>query len=402
MAAAELFKKTRQPAQEEETNDEQLSAVDDVLNQADESISNEPISIEAEKKEAPAVQAPKEQSSTRDAETIGRMVAGATPTLFGFLFGPSGAARGIQQSEKFYAAGKPSKLVPVVGPEGKPVYETPEGALGQEAYQKPIRGAAGMVPKPASFYNPESGKNEQGYWDPASKQYFNSSGPVKNAQPYAPLELKEGETPGGGKIGIPFSPSTGTFGSEQKITSGEAELKGMGKEQYKTSLDITKQFPKEIAPLQQKVAEANPIIKSLQSSNKYEQIQGLQLAQEYVSKTASDKSINVAIPPSVLDRIGAIATRAATGNVSTDELNSALSLVQQVALAQQDAINAMGKASVRAGAQPGTVYKAPEFTPKPAPVAASEHKDAKQAIQWANAHPNDPRSQEIYKRFGRK
>jgi len=77
-----------------------------------------------------------DNESDNTAQTVGRLAAGATPALFSFLFGPQQTERGIAQSQKFFAAGKPSKLVPIVGPEGTPIYETPEGAIGEKIVPK--------------------------------------------------------------------------------------------------------------------------------------------------------------------------------------------------------------------------------------------------------------------------
>lgn len=130
-----------------------------------------------------------EDSST--ARTIGRLAAGATPTLFALLSDIKGRgasasilARGIGETEAKYAAGKPSKLVPIVGPDGTPIYETPEGALGEKVYQKPTA-QAGTQGKwlPGKTWVKDSSGNEE-LVDTLTN---NASGAIVNAYTKEPV-----------------------------------------------------------------------------------------------------------------------------------------------------------------------------------------------------------------------
>lgn len=151
----------RTPAQEDLAYDDIRAAEEAVP--TDSVVDTDAIDIVGEAPEKDSK--PSEPSSkidSRAAQTIGRMVAGATPTLFGMLFGPQQAERGIAQTQKFGAAGKASKLVPIVGPDGAPIYETPDAAIGEKVYQKPM--AKASISATGSF---QAG---QGY-NPKTKQY---------------------------------------------------------------------------------------------------------------------------------------------------------------------------------------------------------------------------------------
>lgn len=122
---------------------------------------------------------------SRTAQTIGRMVAGATPTLFGMLFGPQQAERGIAATQKFNAAGKASKLVPIVGTDGAPIYETPDAAIGEKVYQKPTKAnatAAGSY-QAGQGYNPKTKQYAQLNFNTRTGEYTQSDGsPVSDSK----------------------------------------------------------------------------------------------------------------------------------------------------------------------------------------------------------------------------
>jgi len=121
----------RKPAQE-----------DELLQQADESLNEDsnPIEIDGvigDKQDGQS----KESSPSINPDAISRLVAGATPTLMGFLMGssPAMAANQIAQTKQTFEAGKPKKLVMVSGPDGQPIYEDSAMAVGEQPYVKPQR-----------------------------------------------------------------------------------------------------------------------------------------------------------------------------------------------------------------------------------------------------------------------
>jgi len=161
---------------------------DSLLELADEVIQNEePMDIDGVlTEEVP----PKSQPRNRTSETIARLAAGATPTLFGFLFGPQQAERGMGQTQKFYAGGKPGSLVKVKGEDGQAIYETPEMAIGQEAYEKVASkkadsGSAGKTN--INLVNRKSGQPTIAILDKGTGQILEAStGIPLSMQDYAP------------------------------------------------------------------------------------------------------------------------------------------------------------------------------------------------------------------------
>jgi len=146
----------RSPAQED----------DELLQQADESLNenDNPIEIDGVVGDKPA-ENKAQLSSNVNTDAIARLVAGATPTLMGFLMGasPAMAANQIAQTKQTFEAGKPKKLVMVSGPDGQPVYEDSAMAVGENAYVKPTRAPLGAA---NSFqfgigFNKETKKYEQ-------------------------------------------------------------------------------------------------------------------------------------------------------------------------------------------------------------------------------------------------
>jgi hypothetical protein len=174
----------RKPVQEDLAYDDIAAAEEAVP--TDEVVDNSAMDLIGEtpdKKEAPSASS---GMDSRTAQTIGRMVAGATPTLFGMLFGPQQAERGIAQTQKFNAAGKTSKLVPIVGPDGAPIYETPDAAIGEKVYQKPTAKAnttsAGSY-QAGQGYNPKTKQYAQLNFNTRTGEYQHSDGtPVENAK----------------------------------------------------------------------------------------------------------------------------------------------------------------------------------------------------------------------------
>lgn len=179
MALQELKKKkvlsslSRAPAQDELSDTLQyddIAASDEALGATeDEVVDNSAMDLVGE-----ASGQPKKPSGSdpRMAETIGRMVAGATPTLFGMLFGPQQAERGIAATQKFNAAGKATKLLPVIGPDGEIIYETPDAAIGGRVPQKPVKTSTPALLKPEyqKYYDTETKKAVFASYDPNTKQ----------------------------------------------------------------------------------------------------------------------------------------------------------------------------------------------------------------------------------------
>jgi len=398
----------RKPAQEDLAYDD-IAAAEEAIPTKD-VVNSNPMDIIGEFDKN---QKPSESSGvdSRTAQSIGRMVAGATPTLFGMLFGPQQAERGIAATQKFNAAGKPSKLVPVIGPDGSPIYETPEAAVGEKFYQRPLRPSAAGLPQKTEFYNPETKRVEKGWADPIAKKYYNAAmQEVPNAQQYIPTEFKEASTAGGTKQFIPVSPvSGGQAGPVISGPPGEAAAKGLGSEQYKAGLDISKQFPKEIAPLQQKIEYANASLKLLSSPDKATQAEGLKQAQQYLQDAKTNGAgINIAMPPGFFDKWTEVAYRAATGKASAGEVNGLMAAIQQTASAQHSAILSMGKASsIAAGpeAQPmlnKSIYNPPSYTPTMPKVPPSQHPQTSTMIKKASDILANPNSSEEDKNNAKK
>lgn len=158
---------SRKPAQED-SDIENSEANDAQLAEADSVIENPPINVEAtvptQTKQEPK-QEPKQESESSSidsstARTIGRLAAGATPTLFALLSHNSTSriirANALAETQKQYAAGKPSKLVPIVGPSGEAIYETPEGAVFEKVYQKQAAKGGSAKPEYKTYYDTQT------------------------------------------------------------------------------------------------------------------------------------------------------------------------------------------------------------------------------------------------------
>lgn len=143
----------RKPAQEDLAYDD-VAAAEEAVPTSD-VVDNSAIDVvgESDKKQESSNSS---NSDSRTNQAIGRMIAGATPTLFGMLFGPQQAERGIAQTQKFFAGGKTTKLVPIVGPDGSPIYETPEGAIGEKVYQKPAAKTGMSKPEYKTYYDTQT------------------------------------------------------------------------------------------------------------------------------------------------------------------------------------------------------------------------------------------------------
>ena len=356
--------------------------------------------------------APKQEIQTQEpssskvdpqiARTIGRMVTGATPALFSFLFGPQSAVHGMAQEQAQFAAGKPGKLVPIIGPDGVPVYETPEGAIGEKIAQKAGKGTA---PKSVEFLNPKTNKVEMGSYS-EGKYYTGAGQLITNPEKFVKPEFVKTEGPHGETIFQAVHPITGEkIGRPQIIAPGEAG--SMGKQEYAVSLELAKQYPKEALPYLQKANEANPIIKSLGSPNPDEVRKGVDLARNYLAKTANDKSFTINTDPGLVKEVSEAATRFAKGELSVNEVNAMANLVSNVQKSQIDTVNTLKRAtSTAAGPSASNFVEQRLFSPaqRPqtnVPVHPSEHPEYEAAIEWAKAHPDDDRAKLIMQRAGR-
>lgn len=176
----------RKPSQYEDL------AYDDQLAEAEKAVPTDGVSnqdaidVAADIQEKQSAQS---EAPNRQAQAVGRLVAGATPTLFGFLFGPQQSEKGIAQTQRFYAGGKPSKLVPVADESGNPIYETSENAIGEKIYQKPLAtkapSAAGLVN--VNLVHRQSGKPTVAILNKATNQMIEAgTGQPISMQDYAP------------------------------------------------------------------------------------------------------------------------------------------------------------------------------------------------------------------------
>ena len=142
---------SRKPSQEE-----------DLLQQADESLGNDPIDISGDVGDTDKEQTPAVQDRTAN-DALARGLAGAAPALMGFLFGasPASAAMQIDEAKKFYKEGAPKKLVTIVGPDGSPVYEDARMAVGEQAFQKKALNSAANSFQFGVGFNKATNKYEQ-------------------------------------------------------------------------------------------------------------------------------------------------------------------------------------------------------------------------------------------------
>lgn len=421
----------RNPSSVDEEDDtvqdsEDSTRLYDEAQSAEESAPSEPLDIEAKdnsfvepaQKPFPAEkEAVKPGMNDQDRSTIARTITGATPALMGLLMGasPAMAESQIKEGQAYYSAGTPKKTVLTMGPDGKPVYTDIRDSIGKQAYTKPLKAAGGGAGiKMAKFIDPRHPEHVvSGFFDPITKTYRTPSETNPNGDvvlgAYEPEEFgtMTSKTAGNTDVTVLYNKRLGLQGPNITGPIGEAALKGQGAEQYKIALDLSKQLPKEIAPIQQKVAYANAALQTLASNDKDTQAQGALLAQQYLQDAKSNQNVINVVNPGMFDKLSEMATRIATGKASANEINALAAGVQQVADAQKSSINAIGSATAQAAGPEAAkmmsqnIYKSNKFTPQMPTVPASQHPQAKEAIDWANKNPNTEQAKEIYKRFGR-
>lgn len=386
----------RKPSQEE-----------DLLDQADETLTGEPLDITALETDKPS-SVPSSQD--RSAETIGRMVAGATPTLFGFLFGPQQSERGIAQTKAFGAAGKPSKLVPIVGPEGKPIYETPEGALGQEAYQKP---SAGFSSTGKWLPGKTWIKDDKGVEQLTDTLTNNVTGAVVNAITKEPIQsarsyitpktyLTEGLA--GQKNVKVIDPSlrgSGMINNEQvepglgqfyKVkTKGQAQTieKGFQKGQEESQALATNlvdiQSAKDVLRTSK---DARQVAQAVYGMVRSVESKGVLTDQDFANITGSDMK-------SYLDNLEYKIKTKAFGDIDALR-NSYLKLADSIEKKTANKLATLSKVYAPRTKQAQEAFK----SVVPVTKDTQLHPEADAAMEWAKNNPNDPRSKKILKALG--
>lgn len=391
-----MVDKKRNPAQEE-----------DLIQQADETLDSEPMDISAIETDKPSINP---SFKNRDAETIGRMIAGATPTLFGMLFGPQQAERGIAQTKAFGAAGKPSKLVPVVGEGGKPIYETPEGALGQEVYQKP---SAGLSTTGKWLPGKTWIKDESGTEQLTDTLTNNVSGAVINAITKEPIQsarsyitpktyLTEGLAGQRNvKVIDPSLRGKGMINNEQVEpglgqfygvkTKGQAQTiekgfqKGQEESQALASNLVDIQSAKSILRTSK---DARQVAQAVYGMVRSVESKGVLTDQDFANITGSDMK-------SYLDNLEYKIKTRAFGDIDALR-NSYLKLADSIEKKASNKLATLSKIYA-----PKTKIAQESFKGVvPVTKEAQMHPEADAAIEWARSNPSDPRSKKILKTLG--
>jgi len=365
-----------------------------------------PVSMDIEADKTPPPPPKDEGYSDQDKAAAARMFTGAAPALMGMLFGasPLTAEDQIQQGQKFYENGTPKKLGTTVDPvTGKPIYEDIRNLPGREAYQKPMRPSAGGLPKASQFYNPRTKQVEKGSFNPLTGQYSNAAMEIiPDAQEYIPAHFMETTDEKGNHIVVPMNSVSGEkLGSPTKLGASESSAFNQGPEQFKTTLDIAKNLPKEIAPLQQKINNAKAALNLLASpdaaTQKQGSIQGQQILED--AKVGKD-GVTINMPQGFFEHWSEVATRAATGKASVPETNGLIAALQQVASAQNDSIASIAKTSrLAAGPNSGPyIDKAIAIPSKSTPtmpkVPANQHPQTGLMIKKASNVLVNPKSSE--------
>lgn len=383
------------------------SQEDDLLSQADESLQGEPMDITGLETDKPSTEP---HAQDRTAETIGRLVAGATPTLFGFLFGPQQSERGIKQTKEFYAGGKPSKLVPIVGPEGKPIYETPEGALGQEAYQKP---SAGFSSTGKWLPGKTWIKDDKGVEQLTDTLTNNVTGAVVNAITKEPIQsarsyitpktyLTEGLA--GQKNVKVIDPSlrgSGMINNEQvepglgqfyKVkTKGQAQTieKGFQKGQEESQSLATNlvdiQSAKDVLRTSK---DARQVAQAVYGMVRSVESKGVLTDQDFANITGSDMK-------SYLDNLEYKIKTKAFGDIDALR-NSYLKLADSIEKKTANKLATLSKVYAPRTKQAQEAFK----SVVPVTKDTQLHPEADAAMEWAKNNPNDPRSKKILKALG--
>lgn len=383
---------------------------DDLLQQADESLAADPMDITALETDKPSNRPSIGQDRT--AETIGRMVAGATPTLFGFLFGPQQSERGIAQTQKFYAGGKPSKLVPVVGEEGKPIYATPEEALGQEAYQKPSN-AYGSSGKwiPGKTWT----KNDKGVEQLVDTLTNNASGavihaitkePITAARSYITPKTYITEDIRGGKNINVIDPSMrgsaminketaesglGSFygvktkGQAKTIEKGFEE--GQKQSQTLASSLVDIQSAKDTL---KKSKDPREVAQAIYSMVRSVETKGVLTDQDFENITGSNMK-------SYLSNLEYRISTKAFGDVEGLR-NSYLDLANAIERKTANKLGSLSRTYAPSTKQAQEAFK----SVVPISNKAQAHPQASAAVEWARKNPKDSRSKEILKALGEK
>lgn len=250
-----------------------------------------------------------QDSST--AQAIGRMVTGATPTLFSFLFGPQQAEKGISQTEKTFAAGKPAKLLQIIGKDGSPVYETPEGAIGEKVPQKQAKpsGASGL--SNLNLVDRVSGKPTVGILD-------KSSGTIREAGTGVPLSMDKYApaidtrdtvkvTDVQGNESIKTLPKFGSMQSDVPLSKGYGSQYGLATEDVKNGNQMAQSYLKDSKAVYDSKASLRSAMDLLNSpdTDPIKQSAGIfRTAKAIVNERISDQERGVVtLPPGLLENL---------------------------------------------------------------------------------------------------
>ena len=392
----------RKPSQEDLAYDNDLAEAEKAV-PTDDVVDSDIIDIagESDRTQAPS-------SNNRQSQAIGRMVAGAAPTLFGFLFGPQQSERAIAQTQKFYAAGKPSKLVPIVGENGDAIYETPEGAIGEKVYQKPTKMSQMSSGKwlPGKSWIKDANGVElltDTLTNNASGEIVNAitKDPIKDGRSYVAAKTYLTEGLSGGKSASIIDPSlkdnavmnreplerglgdfygVKTKGQGQTIEKGfeegqkQSQLLASSLVDVKSAKDtlITSKDPRAVAQA------VYGMVRSVETK-------GVLTDQDFENITGSNMK-------SYIDNLKYKIDTKAFGDV--EELrNSYMNLANEIEKKASNKLGALSRTYAPPTKQAQAGFKSV------VPVRSKEQAigDVKGAADWARRHPNDPKAKKILK-----
>ena len=376
------------------------------------SIENEPIDLDGEVKKNKEEITPSDNSSNfsdQDKMSAARFATGATPALLSMLFGasPLSAEASIQETEKRFTAGTPQHLGMTVGPGGKPVYEDIRNLPGKEAYVKPLRPVSGGLPKSIIIEDPKDPRQpKNAAFDPIKGAVIDldTKEVIPNARPYTPASIQRGVGPGGEQIAVPLNARTGSvIASPTAIAAGEAQQKGMGTKEMEQGYKVSTDVAKERTVLAAKKADINNSIGLMNINSPTDKLLGVaNTLKNLAQQGMADKTALPFAPPGLFQRAQDTANTLLSGNIDQAKINDAKSVLIEInkSLEEQDAALVKNYSQAAKGiiaprpAQPKIEVKAPL-------IDARDHSDARAAMTWANSHPNDPRAQAIFKKFGR-
>jgi len=324
---------SRKPSQEE-----------DLLQQADESLGNEPIDISGNVGETDKEQTPAIQDRTAN-DALARGLAGAAPALMGFLFGasPASAAMQIDEAKKFYKEGAPKKLVTIVGPDGNPTYEDARMAVGEQAFQKKALNSAANSFQFGIGFNKATNKYEQLKANTRTGELVFADGtPITDARNWIFKPVKESEhvfeNIGGGKDLIARNQYTDNakskyhsegIGERLREPSKEIMPKQEAEQYYKNiekGMDKTVPIREELGTLKRlDTALRNPSVSPQELSNAIETLKRTagekRLSDKESERAEGDRYMTVA------DQVSDVLTRRLQGKEREEKLSGFRSLL---------------------------------------------------------------------------